>query len=285
MWFGTDSGGLDLARADGTVVKVFRHDPNDPASIPSNTIYTIEVDAKGRIWVGTDGGGLARVVGSAAAPDAIRFAVVAREEGLSSDTIYGVLSDAKGRIWLSGDAGLMRYDPETGAVKTYHREHGLQGEEFEYNATFRSRDGRLCFGGPGGFNIFDPSRLTENAHAPRVALTRLEVLGVPVPSARAFWLLDRIPVDYRASIVSLDFGALDFTSPKRNRLAYRVAGLSDRWIDLGAQHRVTLTNLDPGDHLLEVRAANADSVWSDPPLRMTIHRDPAPWRSTWCTWR
>jgi signal transduction histidine kinase/ligand-binding sensor domain-containing protein/CheY-like chemotaxis protein len=281
MWFGTDSGGLDLARADGTVVKVFRHDPNDPASIPSNTIYTIEVDAKGRIWVGTDGGGLARVVGSAAAPDAIRFAVVAREEGLSSDTIYGVLSDAKGRIWLSGDAGLMRYDPETGAVKTYHREHGLQGEEFEYNATFRSRDGRLCFGGPGGFNIFDPSRLTENAHAPRVALTRLEVLGVPVPSARAFWLLDRIPVDYRASIVSLDFGALDFTSPKRNRLAYRVAGLSDRWIDLGAQHRVTLTNLDPGDHLLEVRAANADSVWSDPPLRLTIHRDPAPWRAPW----
>ena len=33
--------------------------------------------------------------------------------------------------------------------------------------------------------------------------------------------------------------------------------------------------------LLEVRAANADSVWSDPPLRLTIHRDPAPWRSPW----
>ena len=86
---------------------------------------------------------------------------------------------------------------------------------------------------------------------------------MPVPSATPYWLLDRIAVDYRASIVSLDFGALDFISPKRNRFAYRVAGLSDRWIDLGAQHRVTLTNLDAGDHLLEVRAANADSVWSD----------------------
>ncbi len=281
MWFGTDSGGLDLARADGTVVKVFRHDANDPASIPSNTIYAIEVDAKGRIWVGTDGGGFARLVGSAASPDTIHFETVTREQGLSSDTIYGVLSDAKGRIWLSGDAGLMRYDSATGAVKTYHREYGLQGEEFEFNAAFRSADGRVCFGGPGGFNIFDPARLTENTHAPRLALTRLEVLGVPVPSAKAYWLLDRIPLDYRASIVSLDFGALDFTSPTRNRLAYRVAGLSDRWIDLGIQHRVTLTNLDAGDHLLEVRAANGDSVWSDPPLRMTIHRDPAPWRSPW----
>ena len=69
--------------------------------------------------------------------------------------------------------------------------------------------------------------------------------------------------------MSLDFGALDFSSPRRNRLAYRMAGLTDRWIDLGSQHRITLTNLEAGDHVLEVRAANADSVWSETPLRLT----------------
>jgi signal transduction histidine kinase/ligand-binding sensor domain-containing protein/CheY-like chemotaxis protein/HPt (histidine-containing phosphotransfer) domain-containing protein len=281
MWLGTDGGGLDLARPDGTVFKVFRHDPHDPASLPSNTIYAITLDAAGGVWIATDSGGIAQVRGSSAAPDEIRFKVSGREEGLSSDTIYGVLADSAGRMWLSSDAGLMRLDPQTGAVKTYHREHGLQGEEFDFNAFYRLRDGRLCFGGPGGFNIFDPLRVTDNPHAPRVALTGLEVLGVPVPSATPYWLADRLRVDYQASIVSLDFSALDFTSPQRNRLQYRISGLSDRWIDLGAQRRVTLTNLDAGDHLLEVRAANADSVWSAPPLRLTIHRDAAPWRSAW----
>jgi signal transduction histidine kinase/ligand-binding sensor domain-containing protein/CheY-like chemotaxis protein/HPt (histidine-containing phosphotransfer) domain-containing protein len=281
MWLGTDGGGLDLARPDGTVIKVFRHDAHDPASLPSNTIYAIAVDAAGGVWIATDGGGIAHVVGSSASAADIHFQVTGREEGLSSDTIYGVLADSAGRIWLSSDAGLMRLDPKTQAVKTYHREHGLQGEEFEFGAFHRLRDGRFCFGGPGGFNIFDPMRLTENPHAPRVVLTGLEVLGAPVPSATPYWLADRLRVDYRASIVSLDLSALDFTSPKRNRLEYRIAGLSDRWIDLGAQRRVTLTNLDAGDHLLEVRAANADSVWSDPPLRLTIHRDAAPWRSAW----
>jgi signal transduction histidine kinase/ligand-binding sensor domain-containing protein/CheY-like chemotaxis protein/HPt (histidine-containing phosphotransfer) domain-containing protein len=281
VWLGTDDGGLDLAKQDGTIVKVFRHDPADPTSLPSNTVYALEADAEGRIWVATDEGGLARVVGSSASPDSIHFHALSREEGLSSDTIYAALSDAQGHIWLSGNAGLMRFSPDSQSVKTYHREHGLQGEEFDYNAYLRLRDGRLCFGGPGGFNIFDPTRLTENTHAPRVALTNLEVLGVPLPSKTPYWLLDHIKLDYGASIVSLDFGALDFISPKRNRLAYRVRGFSDRWIDLGAQHRVTLTNLDAGDHLLEVRAANADSVWSDPPLRLTIHRDPTPWRSPW----
>ena len=57
-------------------------------------------------------------------------------------------------------------------MKTYHRQHGLQGEEFDFNAYFRLPDGRLCFGGPGGFNIFDPARITENHTPPRLALTR-----------------------------------------------------------------------------------------------------------------
>jgi signal transduction histidine kinase len=114
-----------------------------------------------------------------------------------------------------------------------------------------------------------------------VALTRVEVLGVPAPGPAPYWLIDRLNLGYRANIVSLDFGALDFASPKRNHLAYRMVGLTDRWLDLGTQRRITLTNLEAGDHLLEVRAANSDEVWSETPLQLTIHRDPAPWKSTW----
>jgi signal transduction histidine kinase/ligand-binding sensor domain-containing protein/CheY-like chemotaxis protein/HPt (histidine-containing phosphotransfer) domain-containing protein len=281
FWIGTDGGGLDLARPDGSVVKVFRHDASDSSSLPANTVYAITVDTAGRVWLGTDGGGLVQVLGSSEAPDSLRFHVISRDEGLSSDTIWGVLNDAAGQLWLSGNAGLMRFDPESRAVKTFHREHGLQGEEFDNGAYFRLRDGRLCFGGPGGFNIFDPSRLSETRRPPRLALTRVEVMGVPVPTTTPYWLLGRIAVDHRASIISMDFGALDFISPKRNRLAYRMAGLTDQWIDMGSQHRITLTSLDAGDHMLEVRAANADSVWSETPLRLTIHKAPAPWNSPW----
>jgi signal transduction histidine kinase/ligand-binding sensor domain-containing protein/CheY-like chemotaxis protein/HPt (histidine-containing phosphotransfer) domain-containing protein len=280
MWLGTAGGGLNLAHDDGTVFKVFKNEPSDSQSLPSNTIYGITVDKKGHVWIATDKGGIARVVGSPEQADDITFAVTSREDGLSSDAIYAVVPDEAGMLWMSGNAGLVRFDPATGLMKTFHREHGLQGEEFDLFAALRLPDGRLCFGGPGGFNIFDPARIQESGHAPRVALTRIEVLGVPLRSATPYWLLDRVAVDYNASIVSLDFGALDFTSPKRNRLAYRIAGLSDRWIDLGTQHRITLTNLDAGDHLLEVRGANADSVWSNPPLKLIVHRSPAPWRST-----
>ena len=279
FWIGTDGGGLNLARPDGTVIKVFRHDPKSPASLPSNSIYAIVVDAKERVWLATNAGGLVRVVGAADSLDTIRFEAITRAEGLSSDTLYGIVPDVTGHLWLSGNAGLVRYDPDTGAIKTFHREHGLQGEEFSFGAYFRLRDGRVCFGGPGGFNIFDPQRLTENRLPPRLALTNVEVLGVPAAGSTPFWLRDRIDLDYRGSIVSLDFGVLDFNSPKHNRIEYRMPGLTEQWIDAGPQRRITLTNLDAGDHVLEVRATNADSVTSPSPLTLSIHRDPAPWQS------
>ena len=281
LWIGTDGGGLDLARPDGTVVAFFRHDPKNRQSLPANTIFTITVDVRDRVWIGTDGGGLARVVGSPDKPGSIHFEALTREQGLSSDTIYGVVPDSSGRLWLSGNAGLVRFDPDTGALKTYHRQHGLQGEEFDFNASFRLPDGRLCFGGPGGFNIFDPARITENHNPPRLALTRVSVMGVPISTAAPSWLLERLNLNFHANIVSFDFGALDFTSPRLNRIAYRMTGLTDHWIDLGTQRRVTLTNLEAGEHLLEVRAASADSIWSQTPFRLIIHRDPAPWLSWW----
>ncbi|MET0984838.1 MAG: two-component regulator propeller domain-containing protein [Steroidobacteraceae bacterium] len=279
LWVGTQGAGLNLVRADGTVLMSFKHEPNNLASFPANSIYAITIDAEERVWIATEGGGLVRVVGSASAPQAIRFQVMTRAEGLSSDTLYGVIPDGTGNLWLSGNAGLMRFSPARQTVKTYHREHGLQGEEFTFGAHHRLRDGRVCFGGAGGFNIFNPAQLTEERDSPRLALTNIEVLGVRLPTTTPAWLLERVPLDYRASIVSLDFGVLDFRSTRHNRLSYRMPGLTEEWIDLGSERRVTLTNLSAGDHVLEVRAAGPDSDWSTTPLQVTIHREPAPWRS------
>ncbi len=280
VWMGTEDGGLDVADAQGSVLRAYKHDAANSASLSSNIVYALELDSNGALWAATDGGGLDAVVGSSSHPNDVKFQAYSQAEGLTSDTIYAVLRDAAGQLWLSGNAGLMRFDPVTHAVKTYHREHGLQGEEFSSGAYFRTQNGRLCFGGAGGFNVFDPRLLAQTSQPPGIALTGIEVLGAPVHEATPNWLLQRVNLDYRASVVSFDFAALDFTSPRRNRLAYRVSQLTDKWIDLNSQRRVTLTNLPAGDHVLEVRAANADSVWSTVPYRLTIHKSAAPWASS-----
>jgi signal transduction histidine kinase/ligand-binding sensor domain-containing protein/CheY-like chemotaxis protein len=278
MWIGTENG-LNLATSEGAVKRVFHHDPDNAASLPADVVYSLAIDANDQVWVATNGGGLSKVEGSSLDPSAIQFKSIGGSDGLSNATVYGVLTDKLGGLWMSGNTGLMRYDVSTHEVRTYHREDGLQGEEFNFGASYKTRDGRLCFGGTEGYNIFRPEILSPRRNAPRVVLTQMEILGVPADGATPFWLLHQVSLDYRASIVSIGFAALDFASPNRNRFEYRIAGLSDAWINLDMQRRLTLTNLESGDYLLEVRAANADSVWSSAPLRLAIHKDAAPWKS------
>lgn len=56
VWAATDDG---LARYDGKELRVWRHDPQRPGSLPGNALEIMAIDAQDRIWVGGNGAGLA----------------------------------------------------------------------------------------------------------------------------------------------------------------------------------------------------------------------------------
>src|SRR5580698_2800101 len=53
MWFSTDDG---LNRYDGYNFTVYRHEPKDKSSLPSNDPGVLFEDKSGNLWVGTGGG-------------------------------------------------------------------------------------------------------------------------------------------------------------------------------------------------------------------------------------
>lgn len=55
MWFATKDG---LNRYDGYNFTVYRHDPNDSASLADNYVFIVFEDSKGRLWAGTSTQGL-----------------------------------------------------------------------------------------------------------------------------------------------------------------------------------------------------------------------------------
>ena len=57
LWFATQAG---LVRYDGYDLLVFRHEVDNPGSLPDDYLLALQIDRKGHIWTGTAGGYLVR---------------------------------------------------------------------------------------------------------------------------------------------------------------------------------------------------------------------------------
>lgn len=278
VWVGTDGGGLNAYERDSATWRAFEHDSRVPSSLSSNTVYSLHVDAYGRLWIGTRAG-FNRLVRAGGRP--VGFAVHTRTDGLPDDSIYGIRSDRMGKLWLSTNYGLVRFDPEDGSVRSFHYSHGLQGEEFNFGAHYANARGELMFGGSNGFNIFDPASITLRSEPPTVVMTAFSKLNVPVPIGMPYDRVDSIRLGYDDDVVTFEFAALDFVAPAKNRYSYFLEGFDKDWIDAGTQRRFTFTNLDAGSYVLRVRAANSDGAWSEEAASIPVHVAAPPWKSWW----
>jgi signal transduction histidine kinase/ligand-binding sensor domain-containing protein/DNA-binding NarL/FixJ family response regulator/HPt (histidine-containing phosphotransfer) domain-containing protein len=280
IWVGTDGKGLHAFTVDGRSLGSWQRDPARTDGLASSTIFALYIDRAGSVWVGTSGGGLDRIEGSVREPASLRFVNYSTVDGLGGDTIYGIRPDRGGGVWLSTDRGLTRLDPRTRAIKVFHREHGLQGEDFNFGAHLAMSDGRLAFAGAGGINLFSPDEVLQATPVgPATVLTRIDVLGQPARLQAPLARLKRLPLGYRDSVLTLEFAALDFTAPLKNTYTHRLVGFSDAWTPPTAERRLTYTNLDAGSYVLEVRGANSDGVAAAQVFRLPIVVAPAPWRS------
>jgi hypothetical protein len=172
LWIGTFNDGLNRYNSTDGLFYRYQHDPTDPGSISKNSILSIYQDKSGTLWVGTDGGGLNRL--DSATNSFTRFG---EEAGLPNNVIYSILEDNKGYLWLSTNYGISHFDPTAGkSVRNYTVDDGLQGNEFNSNASARDRDGRLYFGGVNGLTVFNPALISESPFVPPVVLISSSII-------------------------------------------------------------------------------------------------------------
>jgi diguanylate cyclase (GGDEF)-like protein len=281
IWIGTDAGGLNLFDRATATFTHFRHDANDPTTIGDDTIYSLNVDQNGTVWVGTRGGGLSRVVDDATNPESIHFETVTVRDGLANDVIYGVQFDNDGQLWMSTNYGISRYNWKNGEFRNLHVVDGLQSEEFNFGAHYRSDSGELFFGGNNGYNAFEPKDLGLNAAIPAIMLTAFHNMSDPTKSGLPDDESEGIDLAYNDDNVTFEFAAMDFAAPSMNQFAYKLEGFDKDWIMLGTDRRITYTDLGAGNYLLRVKAANSAGVWNETGFSMPVRVAAPPWATWW----
>ena len=279
LWVATGTG-LGRYDEERNVFNTFRHDPRDPESLSHDTIQDLYQEVNGDLWIATYGGGLNRLpIGDD--PDADRFEVFTRKDGLPSDVIYGVVPDGEGHLWLSTNYGLSRFDPVARTFENFTADDGLQSNEFNGQAFFRSPSGELFFGGTGGFNRFRPDRIRRSSAVPPVVLTSFHRLDRPVRFDRALDQLDEVTVTHRDNLIAFEYAALDFALPEKTRYRYRLEGFDHDWIEAGSRRRAAYTNLDGGTYSFHVQGASGDGVWNTEGARLQLVVVPPPWKTWW----
>jgi diguanylate cyclase (GGDEF)-like protein len=282
MWIGT-ANGLNRIDIDSGSVERFLPDRNDPRSLSARFVATLLVDRTGRLWVGTDGGGIdvlmRRTDGHAG------FERIGTEQGLPSSNIDCILADGSGRIWASSDDGLASIDPVSFAVHAFQWPDGVEIADYTGNSCTATPQGELLFGGQGGVTILRPDRLAKSSYRPPTVVTGIWVGGVPATLASSSAPLHPASAIVVPSVASLgvEFAALDFSAPQSNRYEYWLQGFDHNWNVTDASRRVaSYTNLPPGSYTLHMRGSNRDGLWSARERTVPVQVLPAWYQTWWC---
>ena len=142
-----------------------------------------------------------------------------------------------------------------------------------------SADGEMFFGGMNGLNSFYPDSLSDNPHIPVIAIT---AVYKSVKGTREYLNLEEgeaVTLKYNENTFTVEFAALEYTNPEKNRYAYKLDGADDEWNDIGTRNFVAFTSLPPGEYTMRVRGCNNDGRWNEDGVSLSILIRPPWWRS------
>jgi signal transduction histidine kinase/ligand-binding sensor domain-containing protein/DNA-binding response OmpR family regulator len=284
LWVGTFDGGLNLFNKKTNSFTRFKHQAGTN-SISDDNVPDIYEGHNGSIWISTFTGL------NLFDPVTRRFTVFTKKDGLPSDITYAAREDDDGKIWVSTNNGLSEFDPIKRTFKNYSVEDGLQEDEFKSHSAFKGASGKLYFGGVNGFNAFSPGQILKPEGFSPLVITSFQVFNKKVTPAKSssdpsplredISDAKSITLNYKQSVISLEFAALDFTSIDKKQYAYILEGFDKEWNFVGPRHSATYTNLPAGTYTFKVKYQNLAGLWSPVTPGLKIITEPPLWLTWW----
>lgn len=271
----------------------FRHNDADKFSLNYNSVLTLFIDSKQRLWIGTEGGGL-----SYFDRKTNKIYAINNQQGLTNGVVHSINQDKSGNLWVSTNKGLCRiefrhfsvpFKSSDLLISNYTITDGLQSNQFSSNSTATDANGELLFGGINGISYFNPAKIAVNKFKPPVVFTDFLIRNNPVsltdedsPLKNQINETDEITLTHDQGFISFKFAALNYINPDKNQYAYKMEGFrgDDDWHYVGNQRTATYTNLNAGTYYFKVKAANNDGVWNNniKSIKLIVL---SPWWKTW----
>lgn len=260
----TTTEGL-LVMKDGRF-RLHRREADRANSLSCNATMDVLEDARHRLWVSTESGGVNEIQTADLMADRLDFRHHDVASGLNSD-IALALTENRGELWIVGSNQLMTWHPENLTAGYFDSHFFRRSMRFSETRPLRLPDGRWLFGLEDGAFTLAESQMRKSAYRPPLALTGVALPGQPV--RRAVGGLQTLRLRPNERSLTLHFAALDYTEPSSISYAFRMDD-EPEWNHIGKNRSVSFWNLSPGTYRLQLRSTNADGVWVDNVRTLTL---------------
>ncbi len=284
IWVGTFNGLNKLDSKTHSIKQYF------PSTQKQNSISDQFINTEG---IFTDSSGLVLICTKNGLnkynPESDSFTTYNKSDGLLSDNVGQVITDNNGNWWITSVFGISKYNPLKKSCSNYTNRDGLN---INVESLYKDNQGFIYIGGKHeNFYRFHPDSIKDNPIIPPVFITDLLLFNSPVgiypndknsPLTQNIITTEEIVLNYKQSDFALEFTALNFHLPEKNKFAYKLVGYNENWIYTDAKRRIAgYTNLKQGDYVFLVKATNNDGIWNETPTRLKIKILPPPWKTKW----
>jgi ligand-binding sensor domain-containing protein/signal transduction histidine kinase len=289
LWIGFFQGGVAYFKGGQVRASYAGSD-----GLGEGNVYDLKVAPDGTLWAATDGG-LSRLKNG-------RISTLTSRSGLPCDTVYWLMEDDAHSFWLYTACGLVRIArPEMDAWAVAvdndrNSDRTIQPTVFDSSDGVRSRsepggysplvtkssDGRIWFLPGDGVSVIDPRHLPFNKLPPPVHVEQVTV------DRKTYWQNSfgdpsssppRLPPLVRD--LEIDYTALSFVAPEKNRFRVKLEGWDRDWQDVGNRRQAFYNNLSPGNYRFRVVASNNSGVWNEAGTFLDFSIAPAYYQTTW----
>jgi len=235
--------------------------------ISYNNYTSIVEDAKGNLWLGSMGEGLAKYD-----REQDRIESFKSSGTIDYNTVLGMIMDKEGIIWLGTPNGVAKFNPVIKEYTSLNLSVELQANEYNIISMETLSTGEIIIGGKYGLSIIDPKYMKQEVQLPEAEITGLSIFDEQIPIGhwkdktilqQSISYSDKIKIPYKFFLIKLDFAALYYLSKNKIQYAFTLDGYDTKWnYVLGFNPYAIYNKLAPGKYTFRVKTAIQNNVWS-----------------------
>jgi ligand-binding sensor domain-containing protein/signal transduction histidine kinase len=244
-------------------------------------VNDLRFDVNGALWVAMEGG-LTHVKNG-------RLVTLTRRNGLPCDAVQWSVEDDDQSVWLYMACGLVRIASNELQAAVSDSTRTMRTTVFDISdgvalrptaALYRPQvaktaDGNLWFLPGDGVSVVDPRQLSTNTLPPSVHIEQVTADRKIYDSASGL----RLPPLVRD--LEIDYTALSFVAPEKNRFRVKLEGRDPDWQDVGNRRQAFYADLAPGMYRFQVIASNNSGVWNEAGAFLDFSIAPAYYQTAW----